>query len=119
MPSDVTAGYFGKLRNRADFVVKGLPESFLSPFNDWLEPCLASGRAALGKRWSELYLVSPVWHFTLSPGLCGPHAVSAVMAPSIDRSGREFPFIVAACWPGDFKPAGLATITADWLRRAD
>jgi type VI secretion system protein ImpM len=37
------------------------------------------------------------------------------LAPSLDRSRREFPFVVAACLSGDAKPGALAAAAADWL----
>lgn len=113
--SGFVVGYFGKLPTRGDFVAKDLPESFLTPFSEWLELCLASSRDALGSRWAELYLVSPVWFFALSPGLCGPNAVAGVLVPSIDRTKREFPFIIAACMRSDIGAAALASLAGGWL----
>lgn len=113
--SGVAIGYFGKLPTRGDFVAKDLPESFLTPFSEWLEPCLAGSREALGRRWAELYLVSPAWFFALSPGVCGPNAVAGALVPSVDRTKREFPFIIAACMGSDIGAAVLASIAGGWL----
>lgn len=115
LSSHARLGYFGKLPGRPDFVAKGLPETFLSPLADWLERCLAAARASLDERWSELYLVSPVWHALLPAGLCGPEAAMMALVPSLDRSRREFPFVVATCLMGDAKPGALAATAAGWL----
>ncbi len=111
-------GFFGKLPSRADFVGKGLPESFLTPFDTWLRAVLAAARADLGGDWAEIFLNSPVWRFTLTAGLAGPDAVAGVLVPSVDRSGREFPFLVALCSPVALQPAALAAAAAGWLDRA-
>lgn len=118
MAATPDVGFFGKLPGRTDFVVRGLPELFLTPFGDWIERSLAAGRAALGAQWGDLYLTSPVWHFALSGGLAGRQAVIGVMVPSTDRSGREYPFLVAACAESASRPATLATAAAPWLDRA-
>jgi type VI secretion system protein ImpM len=119
--TDVTEshlGFYGKLPDRADFVVRGLPESFLTPLGDWIEHCLSAARAAIGARWSDLYLTSPAWHFALAAGLAGPQAAVGVMVPSLDRAGREFPFLIAACSDAAAGPTALAIAAAAWLDRA-
>lgn len=114
----MAVGFYGKLPSRADFVGKGLPESFLSPMDAWLRAALAEARAALGSRWNEVFLSAPVWRFALAAGLAGPAPVAGVLVPSIDRSGREFPFIVALCPPEPLRPAALAAAASGWLDRA-
>jgi type VI secretion system protein ImpM len=111
-------GFYGKLPGRADFVMRGLPETFLTPLGDWFERCLAAGRAALGPRWSDVYLTSPAWQFALSAGLAGRQAAVGVLVPSLDRSGREFPFVVAACSDGTAGAATLAIAASAWLANA-
>lgn len=108
-------GFYGKLPGRADFVSRGLPETFLTPLGDWFERSLAAGRAALGARWSDTYLTSPAWQFALSAGLAGRQAAVGVLVPSLDRSGREFPFVVAACTDSTAGAAPLAIAAAAWL----
>jgi type VI secretion system protein ImpM len=111
-------GFYGKLPGRADFVIRGLPETFLTPLGDWIERCLSAGRTALGARWSDAYLTSPAWHFALSAGLAGRQAVVGVLVPSLDKSGREFPFVVAACTDMTTGPATLAISGEAWLAGA-
>ncbi len=111
-------GFYGKLPGRADFVVRGLPESFLTPLGDWIERSVSAARAAFGTGWSEAYLTSPVWHFALPPGLAGRQPAAGAMAPSTDRAGREFPFVVAACASSDLPAATLAAATASWVALA-
>ncbi|QXI38774.1 type VI secretion system-associated protein TagF [Pseudomonas xantholysinigenes] len=88
-------GFYGKLASRGDFVSRGLPQRFIQPWDQWLAAGLQASQQALGERWLEAYLVSPLWRFALAPGVCGPDAVVGVLMPSIDRVGRYFPLTVA------------------------
>jgi type VI secretion system protein ImpM len=90
-----TAGFFGKLPSRGDFVSRRLPREFLDVWDDWLQKSLASSRTQLGSEWLEVYLTSPVWCFSLSSAVCGDSAYAGVMIPSVDRVGRYFPFVAA------------------------
>lgn len=88
-------GFYGKLASRGDFVSRGLPNTFIQPWDQWLAAGIQASQQSLGERWLEAYLVSPLWRFALAPGVCGPDAVVGVMMPSIDRVGRYFPLTVA------------------------
>jgi len=107
-------GFFGKLPSRGDFVHRGLPHDFISRWDAWLQDAIASSEAALGERWLETYLTSPIWRYALSPGLCGEQTCFGVLMPSVDKVGRYFPLTAAAiCGEA---PAALA-LTAelrDW-----
>lgn len=89
-------GFYGKLASRGDFVQRGLPRSFVEPWDAWLAGGIAASQQALGEAWLEVYLTSPLWRFALNPGHCGPEPVVGVMMPSVDRVGRYFPLTVAA-----------------------
>jgi len=88
-------GFYGKLACRGDFVSRGLPQTFIQPWDQWLAAGLQASQQGLGERWLEAYLVSPLWRFALAPGVCGADAVVGVLMPSIDRVGRYFPLTVA------------------------
>ncbi|NNF16547.1 MAG: type VI secretion system-associated protein TagF [Gammaproteobacteria bacterium] len=96
---DLTPGFYGKLPALGDFVKRRLPGSFVSAWDGWLQGCVASSKAHLGEHWLEIYLSSPVWRFTLLPGIGGEQGWSGVMIPSVDRVGRYFPLTVAAPLP--------------------
>jgi type VI secretion system protein ImpM len=95
----LTAGLFGKLPARGDFVRLGLPRSFTDPWDEWLKQGIAASRQALGEGWMAAWMEAPVWRFALAPGLCGPDAVSGLWLPSVDRVGRCFPLTLAALTP--------------------
>jgi len=43
----VSAGFFGKLPSRGDFVSRYLPKSFLEPWDNWLQTAIAQSRQQL------------------------------------------------------------------------
>ncbi|HLD66572.1 MAG TPA: type VI secretion system-associated protein TagF, partial [Pseudomonas sp.] len=63
------AGFYGKLAGRGDFVSRGLPQSFIEPWDAWLAAGLAASQAELGAGWLEAYLVSPLWRFAVAADL--------------------------------------------------
>jgi type VI secretion system protein ImpM len=112
-------GFYGKLACRGDFVSRGLPQSFIQPWDQWLAAGIQASQHALGEQWLEAYLVSPLWRFVLAPGLCGPDAVVGVLMPSIDRVGRYFPLSVAQVLaPGESLAAAVAD-RDEWLEAAE
>ena len=59
----MAAGFYGKVPALGDFVGRGLPASFVDPFDLWLRAGLAASRARLGESWRDRYLTSPLWRF--------------------------------------------------------
>lgn len=112
-------GFYGKVPARGDFVAVGLPRSFLNPWDTWLQGALTESRIRIGAAWDRLFAASPVWRFTLSPGLCGPRAVAGVMVPSADRVGRLYPFMLAAALPVGVDMATVPFGCAPWFGRAE
>ncbi len=93
---DSAAGFYGKLPSHGDFLSRRLPRNFIEPWDQWLQGGLAASQQQLGKNWLNHFLVSPIWQFALTPGLCGDDAWAGVMMPSVDRVGRYFPLTLAA-----------------------
>ena len=67
--TDALCGFFGKVPTHGDFISRRLPRSFLDPWDHWLQGAIATSRQQLGEGWLEVYLVSPLWRFCLSPGV--------------------------------------------------
>jgi type VI secretion system protein ImpM len=105
-PAEVRTGFDGKLPSRGDFVERGLPQSFLSPWRSWMDAALLASRAALGDAWLPLWLEAPVWHFALPGGLCGPDSVLGLWFPSVDTVDRHYPLTVAAVFVGQMQAPG-------------
>ncbi|KAF0862144.1 type VI secretion system-associated protein TagF [Pseudomonas sp. LD120] len=112
-------GLYGKLASRGDFVSRGLPQSFISPWDGWLAAGLLASQNALGEQWLNAYLVSPLWRFALAPGVCGPDAAVGVVMPSIDRVGRYFPLTVAALLEPDADLASLVSGPEQWFEQVE
>jgi type VI secretion system protein ImpM len=104
------AGLYGKVPAHGDFVRRGMPSSFVGPWDTWLAAGIATAREQLGAQWEAAWDSAPAWRFALPPGACGPDAVAGVMLPSHDQVGRRFPITLAALLPPD-----AAAPEADWF----
>lgn len=121
----LSAGFFGKLPARGDFVRHGLPGTLVSALDEWCQRVLPGSRARLGDGWNDAWMEAPIWRFLLPAGSCGPGAAAGLWLPSTDRAGRLFPLVIAMAaptWPelsrcGLFLDAaetiGLAAIERD------
>lgn len=96
---DFPAGFYGKLPSHGDFLSRRLPRQFIEPWDQWLQGGIAASREQLGAAWLDTFLFSPIWQFTLAPGLCGDDAWAGVLMPSVDKVGRYFPLTLAAKVP--------------------
>jgi type VI secretion system protein ImpM len=114
---NATAGFYGKLPGRGDFVGLGLSAAFVRPWDDWLQAAMAGARQQLGPRWDAAWMQAPIWRFLLPAGLCGPTAMLGLWMPSVDRAGRHFPLTFAR--PVEGAPADFASRAAAWLEVAE
>jgi type VI secretion system ImpM family protein len=103
----MSAGYFGKIPSKGDFVTANLPSSFVDPWDEWLRLTLLHSRERLGDAARTAFLSSPVWRFVLAPGVCGPQGWAGVVASSVDRVGRTYPLTLAAAVSPFGDPAAL------------
>jgi serine/threonine protein phosphatase Stp1 len=98
-------GVYGKLPSYGDFMRRGLPQSFIVPWDAWLQTVVGAAREALGEEFAALWDAAPGWRFSLPPGLCGDDAVAGVLLTSQDSVGRRFPLTLAApIRPGQAHP---------------
>lgn len=112
-------GFYGKVASRGDFVSRGLPESFIRPWDAWLAAGLHTSRQQLGDDWLSAYLISPLWRFALASGVCGVDAVVGVSMPSVDRVGRYFPLTVAQLIEPEQSLAALVSGPEDWFEHVE
>jgi type VI secretion system protein ImpM len=87
---------YGKIPALGDFFRINAPQSFVGPWDRWVQDALLAGRQACGAGWQDCYMSAPIWRFTLAPGLAGPAGAIGVMMPSVDRVGRQFPLTLFA-----------------------
>lgn len=90
-----TLGYYGKVPTNGDFVSRGLPRSFIAPWDIWLQEAIATSRRQLGSHWLNYYLTSPLYRFVLSPGICGETGWLGILMPSVDKIGRYYPMTIS------------------------
>ncbi len=95
MSMSLESGFYGKLPSLGDFASRRLQQDFISSWDNWLQSSLAVSQEVLGEQWLKSYLISPIWRFALSPGLCGKDAWLGIVMPSVDRVGRYFPLTIA------------------------
>jgi type VI secretion system protein ImpM len=105
-------GLYGKVPAHGDFVRRGLPTSFVGPWDEWLQRGIAAARERLGPRWADAWDAAPAWRFALPAGACGPDAVAGVMLMSEDMVGRRFPITLAALLPPGAPPPEEAWFAA-------
>mgnify|MGYP000211941826 CR=1 FL=1 len=91
----VSAGFFGKMPCKGDFVARGLPRALVDGFDKWFQQGMHLSRQQLGDQWGPRYGIAPIWRFFLGPGLFDEHAWLGVFIPSVDRVGRQFPCLIA------------------------
>ena len=94
-------GVYGKLPFYGDFVRRELPQSFVAPWDDWLQSGLGAARARLEDNFGTVWAAAPAWRFRLPAGVCGETAVVGVLIPSQDAVGRLFPLTLATVLPDD------------------
>jgi type VI secretion system protein ImpM len=109
-------GWYGKIPQRGDFIVRRLPASFREPWDRWLQSAMAGSRERLGEHWRDAYLSMPAWRFALEPGVLSSQGWAGVMIPSADSVGRYFPLTVAAALPpAPLDPVARLLAAAAWL----
>ncbi len=87
-----TIGFCGKIPSKGDFVQNNLNPEFLKHWNEWLQAVIAVSKEQLEGQWLNCYLTSPIWHFSLSAGICCDSAIVGTVIPSVDQVSRHFPF---------------------------
>lgn len=112
-------GYYGKVPSKGDFITNALSMDFTDPWDSWLREVLAHSKSVLGDNWMELYLTAPVYHYSLSAGVCGNQIWLGVMMPSIDSVGRYFPMTICQSFSANSNPLNLLESEKTWLQNAE
>jgi type VI secretion system protein ImpM len=116
--AELQVGFFGKVPQLGDFVERRIHPEFRTLWDQWLQECLTASRDGLGDAWLDKYLVSPIWSFALSPGVCGQAVYAGVLVPSVDRVGRYFPLAIVATLGPETPCLALLTEGGAWFRAA-
>ncbi len=125
MPNPVTSeasadegrrlGFYGKLPMRGDFLSRGLPHDFITPWDEWMQHAIAASRTQLGEGWLPVYLSAPIWRFVITAGVCGAAPALGIMMPSVDRVGRYFPLALVYRTAACAAPLGLMESAELWF----
>jgi type VI secretion system protein ImpM len=91
----MSAGLFGKLPAKRDFVAANAPRRFLEVWEPWLQAGVATSKQILGASWTDIYNRAPIWRFWLGADFCGGATIGVFM-PSVDGVGRSFPLTAFA-----------------------
>jgi type VI secretion system protein ImpM len=117
--SSPVVGYFGKLPSHGDFIERRVAERFREVWDEWLQRSIQESHQALGNRWLDCYLTSPIWRFYLSDGIAGSACYTGVLMPSVDRVGRYFPFTVVAELPLEPAAIEIAEAASGWYAEVE
>jgi type VI secretion system protein ImpM len=91
--TNMSAGLFGKLPAKRDFIGMNASRRFLEAWEPWLQAGVAMSKQVLGDAWIETYNRAPIWRFWLGVDFCGEAMIGAFM-PSVDGVGRSFPLAI-------------------------
>lgn len=111
-------GWFGKLPSESEFFSRRMQPEFDPAIEDWMRDGMKHLACVEPEDWRERYLVSPLWHFAMTPDVWSSEAAIGCLAPSADRFGRVFPLIVLQRFSGEAL-AALLPPQCDWLSGLD
>ncbi len=114
-----SAGLYGKVPEKGDFICRRLSRGFVDSWDAWLQRVIERSQEVLGQDWLPAYLQAPLWRFGLVPGICGERGVTGVLMASVDRIGRYFPLTLAALLPSHARPARVFSKSAAWFEAAE
>jgi type VI secretion system protein ImpM len=87
----LSAGCFGKVPIHGDFIRHNVgPE--VDRLDEWLQTGIVSSRTAMGSAWDASFDAMPPQRFLYQVG--GGRVLAGVIAASIDKPGRRYPFLV-------------------------
>lgn len=97
-PIDVVWG--GKLPSHGDFVWSARRDGARVVLEEWLQAGMLQGRSQFGDGWGEQLAHSPTWNMLLPSRIAGDNRIMVgCIAPSMDRVGRRYPFVVGYALP--------------------
>ena len=114
----VEVGFYGKLPSHGDFLRRRVSDAFVRVWDAWLQESMSASQAALGTRWLDTYLTSPVWRFACAGGIVGSDPMIGLMVPSVDRVGRYFHLTIVVNLPQDLDIAFAAATFGDFFEHA-
>lgn len=87
-------GFFGKLPGYGDFIQRNVSPDFVNQWDNWLLKSIEASRSQLGDDWRARYFNSPIWRFVIASNVLDGLTTTGLIMPSVDKSGRCYPFTV-------------------------
>ena len=85
----------GKLPSHGDFLWSNPRSPVRARFEDWLQAGMMQGRSQFGDGWRDFMAGAAVWNFLVPfNNMDMPFVVAGNLASSVDRVGRQYPFMV-------------------------
>ncbi len=92
----------GKLPSHGDFLWSNPRSAVRARFEDWLQTGMLQGRSQWGDAWGEFMATAALWNFLVPLNIQSQQLIVAGnLAPSVDRVGRRYPFMVGYVFARD------------------
>lgn len=112
-------GFYGKMPSHGDFVERRMTSEFVQVWDAWLQSMMVSTKEALGEKWLDHYLVSPILRFFLCPKVAGNQAWCGILLPSVDSVGRYFPLTFVCPVEKNTDPSMFFEGNASWFDKLE
>lgn len=119
LQSELKLGLYGKLPAYGDFISRNLSSAFITPWDEWLQHFISGSQEQIGEDWLNIYLTSPIWRFTLSPGVIDNNMWAGLMMPSVDRVGRYFPISIVKPFASNITPVNFMFHQSEWFNAVE
>lgn len=96
--------WYGKIPSAGDFVSRRMPYALQQFWDRWCAAGMDALKAGNTLSGWEFWRGTPKWAFLLPAQPSVPFGQIGVLAPSCDRVGRNFPFLVTSPLMGDKAP---------------
>ncbi|QQS36593.1 MAG: type VI secretion system-associated protein TagF [Ignavibacteriales bacterium] len=97
-PDSYSFSFFGKLPQFPDFIKHKSVSTEFAILDEWLQSGIAYAKSSLKNNWKEIYSLSGVVEFYF-PVKKNNSVIAGILVPSVDKSNREFPFIIFSVLP--------------------
>ncbi|HSL90928.1 MAG TPA: type VI secretion system-associated protein TagF [Ignavibacteriaceae bacterium] len=93
--------FFGKLPQFPDFIKHKAVSDEFSILDNWIQKGIISSKLSFGNSWKEFYDGSQSFEF-IFPIESSDKIICGILHPGMDKSGRQFPFIVFTLFRREF-----------------
>lgn len=102
-------GFFGKLPSYGDFLQRNIAPKVIERLDNWLCHSIDASLRGLGDAWKDVYFNSPIWRFYIQGGALVDETITGLMMPSVDATGRCYPFVIVCQFEAQTNVFSLAS----------